>query len=142
MIGYPTNRLLMVIDDSSRAPDVVAAVIAAGIPAADVAVLVGDEGVEALRQLGGSGGPGRRVVRTFQFMSMDQMPDFVMYEASLRDGRAVLAVRPQNRTQTLAARDAAAALGAHFANWFGRLSTEELSRWQGPEPSIPNYLRR
>jgi hypothetical protein len=142
MIGYPTNRLLMVIDDPARAADAARDVASLGIPAADVNVLIGDDGVAALHRFGGSRGPFARVVRAFQFMSMDQMPDFVMYEAALRDGRAVLAVRPRGRAQLLAARDAAARSGAHFANWFGRLSTEELSRWQGTEPEIPNYLRR
>jgi hypothetical protein len=142
MIGYPTNRLLMVVDDPVRAVDAARDVIAAGIPRPDVAVLVGDDGVAALRRFGGSRGPIARLVRLFQFMSMDQMPDFVMYEAALRDGRAVLAVRPHGREQVMAAKDAAARHGAHFANWFGRLSTEELSRWRGPEPDIPSYLRR
>jgi hypothetical protein len=32
--------------------------------------------------------------------------------------------------------------GAHFLNHFGRLSTEEVSRWRGPEPEIPDALRR
>jgi hypothetical protein len=32
--------------------------------------------------------------------------------------------------------------GAHFLNHFGRLSTEELSMWRGPEPQIPGALRR
>ena len=31
---------------------------------------------------------------------------------------------------------------AHFLNYFGRLSTEELSMWRGPEPEIPGALRR
>ena len=32
--------------------------------------------------------------------------------------------------------------GAHFLNHFGRLSTEEAALWRGPEPEIPNSLRR
>jgi hypothetical protein len=142
MIGYPTNRLLMVIDDPHRAHDAIRALAAVGLGSDRVSLLVGERGVDELRRLGGARGVVARLVRMFQFMSMDQMPDFVMYEAALRDGRAVLAVRPRGRAQLLAARDAAARSGAHFANWFGRLSTEELSRWQGTEPEIPNYLRR
>ena len=32
--------------------------------------------------------------------------------------------------------------GAHFMNYFGRLSTEEISLWRGDEPTIPDVLRR
>jgi hypothetical protein len=142
MIGYPTNRLLMVIDEPERARDAVRELLAAGFGPDDVAVLVGEKGIEELRRLGGARGVLARLVRMFQFMSMDQMPDFVMYEASLRDGRAVVAVRPRNRGQMLAARDILARHGGHFANWFGRFATEEVSRWNGPEPKIPGYLRR
>ena len=142
MIGYPTNRLLMVIDDPVERPAAARDVIASGVRPDDVNTLVGTDGLDALRRLGGSGGPVGQIVRAFQFMSMDQMPDFVTYEAALAGGRGVLAVRPRNRAQMLAALEAAAGHGAHFANWFGRLSTEELSRWRGPEPDIPSYLRR
>jgi len=30
----------------------------------------------------------------------------------------------------------------NYLNHFGRLSTEELSMWRGPEPEIPGALRR
>jgi len=142
MIGYPTNRLLMVIDDPADAATAARELVSMGMAPADVAVLEGEDGIAALRRFGGSRGPMARLVRMFQFMSMDQMPDFVMYEAALREGRAVLAVRAHGQAQRLAAVRAGARHGAHFANWFGRLYTEELSRWRGPEPEIPTYLRR
>jgi hypothetical protein len=142
MIGYPTNWLLMVIDDPARAAHAARDVVSLGVAPADVAVLSGEDGTAALRQFGGARGPLGRLVRVVQFMLMDQMPDFVMYEAALREGRTVLAVRPRDREELLAARDAGERNGGHFANWFGRLSTEELSRWRGPEPGIPSHLRR
>jgi hypothetical protein len=142
MIGYPTNRLLMVVDEPEAAQRAASALADAGFGRDRVATLVGDAGVKELRRLGGAGGLLARLVRMFQFMSMDQMPDFVMYEAALRDGRAVVAVRPRDRAAMLAARDVIAGAGGHFANWFGRFSTEELSVWRGPEPRIPTYLRR
>jgi hypothetical protein len=40
------------------------------------------------------------------------------------------------------ARDRLIAANAHFVNWFGRLATEEISQWRGPEPDIPGYLKR
>ena len=115
---------------------------AAEVLPANAAVLTGEHGLEALRRLGGSRGALVRLIRVFRFLSMDQMPDVVMYEASLRDGRAVIAVRPGNRARLPAANAALAQAGGHFANWFERFATEEISRWQGPEPAIPDYLRR
>ena len=77
-----------------------------------------------------------------QFVTMDQMPDFLTYEAALRDGRAVVAVRVRDRPSMLRARDVIETAGGHFQNFFGRFSTEELSRWRGPELELPDYLRR
>jgi hypothetical protein len=73
---------------------------------------------------------------------MDQMPDFLTYEAALRDGRSVVAVRARDRPAMLRARAVLEPAGAHFMNFFGRFSTEELSRWRGPELDVPDYLRR
>ena len=75
-------------------------------------------------------------------MSMDQLPDFLVYERAIEDGRAVIAVHVRDRTAMLRARVVLERFGAHFLNHFGRLSTEELSMWRGPEPEIPGALRR
>jgi hypothetical protein len=77
-----------------------------------------------------------------QFTTMDQMPDFRLYEAAIADGRAVVAVRVRDREVRRRVRDRLAAGGAHFMNFYGRLYTEELSRWRGPELKLPGYLRR
>ena len=141
-MAYPTDHLLAVIDDPTAAAGAGRALVAAGIAAADVTVVRGDEGAERLDGLGGASGPWRRVVRVVQFMTMDQMPDFLTYEAALRDGRAVIAVRVRDRPSMLRARHVIEAAGGHFQNFFGRFSTEELSRWRGPELELPDYLRR
>jgi hypothetical protein len=140
--AYPTDHLLAVIDDPGAAAEAGRALVAAGFPAPDVTVLRGDEGADRLDGLGTVGGPWRRIVRAFQFMTMDQMPDFLTYEAALRDGRAVVAVRARDRSAMLKARDAIVAAGGHFLNFFGRFSTEELARWRGPELDVPGYMRR
>jgi hypothetical protein len=140
--AYPTNYLLAVIDDPAAAAAAASALQADGFAPRDVAVLRGDEGADRIDGLGTVGGPWSRIVRTVQFMTMDQMPDFRTYEAALRAGRAVVAVRVDERQRMLRARDRLAAAGGHFMNWFGRLSTEELSAWRGPELPLPDYLRR
>jgi hypothetical protein len=140
--AYPTNHLLAVVDDPAAAATAAPDLIAAGFSTDDVTVLRGDEGADQLDGLGTVGGPWRRIVRVLQFMTMDQMPDFLTYEAALRDGRAVVAVRVRDRRSMLAARDRLLESGGHFMNFFGRLSTEELVRWRGPELELPGYMRR
>jgi hypothetical protein len=142
MIGYPTNRLLAVFDDPSQAHEAVADLQRRGVQASDLTLLQGPEGIEQLRNLGTSPTGLRRVTRMVQYMTMDQMPDFVMYEAALRDGRALLAVRATGKGRLETARDVVLGHGAHFLNWFGRLATAEISQWRGPEPDIPGYLKR
>lgn len=31
---------------------------------------------------------------------------------------------------------------AHFINYHGRFDIEQIERWRGPEPDIPNLLKR
>lgn len=142
MITYPTGRLLAVVDRPEAARDAAAALAVEGIAADDVAVLVGLDGRDRLRRLGSPPNPLSRVVRLFQFMSMDQLPDFLVYERAIDGGRAVLAVRVADREAMLRAAASLERFGAHFLNHFGRFQTEEVSMWRGPEPDIPGPLRR
>ncbi len=142
MITYPTRRVLGVIDDPAQAREAVAELEATGVPASDIRLLLGEEGRRDLATLGSRPNPLSRAIRVFQFMSMDQLPDFLVYERALEDGRAVLAVHVGNRTAMLSVRTVLGRFDGHFLNHFGRLSTEELSMWRGPEPEIPGALRR
>jgi len=142
MITYPTGRLLAVIDDAAAAGRAAADLVAAGFGRDAVEVLVGDDGRERLGRLGPRPNALSRLVRVFQFLLMDQTPDFLVYEAALIEGRAVLAVRADRRERMLEAATRLEAGGAHFQNWFGRLATEEISLWRGPEAAIPDVLRR
>jgi hypothetical protein len=142
ILRYPTGWLLAVLDDRTAAAEAASAARAAGIPQADIRILTGTEGRDAFRALGASASPLARVIRGVQFMSMDQMPDLPAYEAAIVEGRTVIAVHPKGRPALLAAKDALTAHGAHFLNYFGRFMTEEFSRWRGPEPDLPDHLRR
>lgn len=139
---YPTDHLLAVVDDPSAADAAVDRLRARGFATEDVRVLRGPEDVSGLEGLGTGRGPLRRMIRIVQFMTMDQMPDFRLYEAAIAAGRTVVAVHVRDVRATRLARDVLAAAGGHFMNRYGRLSTEELSRWRGPELDLPAYLRR
>src|SRR5512141_231472 len=104
MITYPTQQLLGVIDDPARAREAGAALAATGILPAHVQLLEGADGRDRLGKLGSKPNLLSRVVRAFQFMSMDQLPDFLVYERAIDDGRAVIAVPVRDRGAMLAAR--------------------------------------
>ena len=141
MITYPTSRLLGVIDRPDDGPAAVQALLAAGVADA-VDLLAGEDGLDRLGRLGSPPGPLSRIVRAFQFMSMDQTPDFLVYERALLDGRAVIAVKVSERDRMRAAAAVLTRAGAHFLNYFGRYMTEEVTLWRGEEPPIPDALRR
>jgi hypothetical protein len=133
------RRVLAVVDDAAAAPRAVAELRAAGL--IDIATLTGPEGADAIDASGDRGGRIRRVGRAVRFGVEDQMPALAWYEAALREGRTVLAVRTLTRDQTLTAVRILAAHGGHFVNHFGRLATEEFGRWRGPEPAIHDLLK-
>ncbi len=141
-ITYPTGRLLAVVDDREQATAAVTALAQAGFAPDSVALLEGVAGREGLGRLGPPPSALGRLIRAVQFMAMDQTPDFLVYERALDDGRSVLAIRVADRSAMLRARDVLEDHGAHFLNHFGRLMTEEVSRWRGAELEIPDALRR
>jgi hypothetical protein len=142
IITYPTGRLLGVVDRPQAAREAAAALAAEGVTPVDVEVLAGADGRDRLGGLGSPPNPLSRVVRLFQFLTMDQLPDFLVYERAIDDGRAIVAVRVGDRAAMLRARTVLERHGAHFLNYFGRFQTEEVSMWRGPEPDIPGPLRR
>jgi hypothetical protein len=141
-INYPSGQLLAVFDDLTAAESARAGLEQMGVAPGDLLVLYGTEGASRLDGLGGANGPLSRMLRAVQFMTMDQMPDFLLYETAIRGGRAVLAVRPRGDAGRRAAIETLARHGAHFVNFYGRFSTEEITMWRGPEPPIPGVFRR
>jgi hypothetical protein len=141
-IGYPTNRLLAVLDDPADAAAAAADLLASDISTGDLEILRGDEGADRMDSMGEGSGWLGRLRRAFDFALMDQLVDFAWYEWALRDGRAVVMVHvhgdaPQATVRTILKRH-----GAHFMNYYGRFATEELDLWRGPEPDVPDRLRR
>ncbi len=142
MITYPTNRLIGVIDAPDEAVRAAASLTDGGFAADGVSVLVGEEGRELLGRLGHHPNALSRLIRGLQFTLMDQTPDFLVYEGAIAEGRAVIAVHVMDRDRMLEAASILEQHGAHFLNYFGRLSTEEISMWRGEEVDLPDPLRR
>ncbi len=141
-IGYPTNRLLAVIDDPAEAAVAMAELEVSGIAASELDVLRGEEGADRVDGSGKVSGRLGRLRRAFDFTLMDQLVDFAAYERALRDGRAVVMVHVHGDAPKEAAHKILKRHGGHFINYYGRFATEELDMWRGPEPDIPGYLRR
>jgi hypothetical protein len=141
-IGYPTNRLVAVIDDPREAAAAMVDLKAEGFGERDLDLLRGEEGANRMDGTGEVSGWLSRLRRAFDFTLMDQLVDFAAYERALRDGRAVAMVRVHGDAPKAKAHDVLKRHGGHFINYYGRFATEELDLWRGPEPAIPGYLRR
>lgn len=141
-IVYPDRAVVAVIDEPSAAAAATRDLGEAGFEAAAITLLEGPEGADRIDGMGRAHGIGSRIRRLLAFTVMDQLPDFVLYERALRDGRTVLIVRAPADADKRRAHEILRAHGGHFANYYGRFATEELDLWRGPEPDIPGVLRR
>jgi len=142
-IGYPTGKVLAVFDratDADRAVEAVATIAEAG-PGGNVERFVGAADADRFDATGQRHGPVARLLRGVQFSLMDQLPAMAWYEAALRAGKTVLAVRTRNRPMTLEVVAALESGGGHFINHFGRGATEEFARWRGPEPNVSSLMK-
>jgi hypothetical protein len=137
-----TNRLMAVVDQPEAAAAATSALVRAGFAPGAVTVLQGDEDADRLDSRGKGGGRWARAWHVLSFTVMDQRVDLVVYEAALRDGRAVVAVHARDAEEKERAKCVLAAAGAHFMNFFGRIATEDVSPWRGKELPIPAHLRR
>jgi hypothetical protein len=105
-------------------------------------MLRGSEGAARIDATGTRTGVRARLRQILSFTLVDQMPDFVLYEAAVLDGRTVLAVPLGSDEDRPAAIRIFHEAGAHFVNFYGRFATEEIVPWRGPELDIPALLRR
>lgn len=140
-IGYPRRRVLAVFDTPSAADRAAAALEASGIQRSATDRYVGASDADRFDATGQRHGPLARILRATQFSLMDQLPAMAWYEAALREGKIVLAVRTGNRPETLRVVEVLRAHGGHFINHFGRLATEEFARWRGPEPHVAGVMK-
>ena len=125
-ITYPTDYLLAVADTTTEAASAVAALSRAGFRASDVVVMAGPEGGGQLGRLGPKKGPLSRLIRLIQFTTMDQMPDFRLYEDALLEERTIVGVRVIDADRIPIARDVLVASGLHFLNFHGRWRTSAV----------------
>ena len=136
-----TGQLFAVVDDPREGAAALAELQRAGFAPDRLTLLRGEEGAARI-DASGDRSVGARIRQLLSFTMADQMPDFAVYEAAVRDGRSVIAVRVADQAETARARGILRAHGAHFINRYGSWMTEELDMWRGPELDIPALLRR
>jgi hypothetical protein len=136
------GRVFAVFDSRADAERAVASLQAAGVAPDGIEILDGEEGAAVFDASGRRAGLVGRVTRLVQFTLSDQMPDFAWYEAALRGGRTVVGVRASGQRHVGEIVGLLRSAGGHFINRFGLFVTEEFVRWRGPEPSVPEFLRR
>jgi hypothetical protein len=142
MISYPAGWTLSVLPDASSADAAAAELTASGVAAGDVIVLAGPEARDRMSRLGTSSGIAGRIRRSMQFLTMDQMPDLHVYELALDAGHPLVGVRIDDAERRRAAVGALLRHGGHFINRFGDWATEEIARWRGEMPDVPQHMRR
>jgi hypothetical protein len=140
-IGYPNRQVVAVFDDRASADRAVAALRGSGVPDADLETYDGVADAVRFDATGELHGIVARLRRLMQFSLMDQLPAMAWYEAALREGKVVLAVRTVSRPDTLRVVEVLKKANAHFINRFGRFATEEFVRWRGPEPAVTDLMR-
>ncbi len=138
-IGYPVGKLLAVFDRPDAADRAAAALRERGLT--NLEIFSGTEDADRFDATGERHGPVARVLRTVQFGLMDQLPAMAWYEAALREGKTVVAVRTRRRASTLQVVAALKDAGGHFINHFGRGATEEFARWRGAEPNVASLMK-
>jgi hypothetical protein len=141
-IGYPFDRMLAAFTDAADGARAIEAVRALGIPDGDITLLQGDDGADRLDGTGAAHGVAARIRRAIDFTMMDQLVDFAAYENAVRSGGATVMVKVRGDTRKSAVAAALQECGGHFLNYYGRFATEEISRWEGTEPTIREVMRR
>jgi hypothetical protein len=141
-IGYPTDSLLAVVPDAERSAAAAAALKAAVFSDREITIIRGDEGASRFDATGALHGLVARLRRIVSFTVMDQLPDMAWYEAAIRAGQTVVMVRVRGEARKAEAIRILREHGGHFINYYGRFATEEIVRWQGPEPDVHALLKR
>jgi hypothetical protein len=131
-------------DGSVTWPSAVAAAVlkAADILDRDITILRGDEGASRFDPTGAIHGFFTRLRRIVSFTVMDQLPDMAWYDAAIRAGQAVIMVHLRGDERKAEAIRILREHGGHFINYYGRFATEEIVRWQGPDPDVHDLLKR
>ncbi len=133
LLGYPTDHLMGILPTEAAARAATDDLVAAGVPAGAITILVGEDAAVRIDGRGRHHGLLARIYRLIQFTQMDQAPDFRRYEVEARRGHPVIAIREPDAERRRLVRTVLRRHGAHFTNFYGRVYTETLDPYLGPD---------
>jgi hypothetical protein len=122
---FPYNSVVGVIDDPSDLEAAVEELVASGFAESDVNVLCGTAGVRQIDAKGKRKGLLARLFRIVDALGAER-EHTARHVEELEAGHFIVVVDSPDETTKARARDGLAAHGAHFINYYSRVSVENL----------------
>ena len=122
---FPYNTVVGVIDDPESLERAVQGLTAAGFAEADVDVLCGEGGIERIDATGKRKGLLARIFRLVDALGSER-EHTERHVDELGAGHFVVVARTPDEAAKARARDALAAHGGHYINYYSRWTAEEL----------------
>jgi hypothetical protein len=125
-IGYPTNNLFSIIDDSVDAEEALQALAVAGF-GDETQVFHGEEGAHRIDASGAAHGWLAQLRRLHQKTTVER-EQAEQYEQAVLQGHCVIAVHTGDPERREEARQILKGHGGHFINYYGRFGIRGLER--------------
>lgn len=123
---FPYQTVVGVIDDPERLEAALQGLVTSGFGEADVSVLCGAAGVKRIDAKGKRKGLLARLFRMVDALG-EEREHTARHVKELESGHFIVVAEAPNEATKARARDALAAHGGHFINYYSRWSTEELA---------------
>ncbi len=124
-IGYPTNRILAVMEDPNRITSLLTALTFAGLSGEAAEILCCEEGLRRLDPTGQAHGPFAELLRLVQFVGEERQL-FERYARALAAGKLVVSVLCHDSRVKQRARALLRAHGGTFLHFYGVWAIEPL----------------
>jgi hypothetical protein len=125
-LGYPTNRLISVIDDWKCLNRAVLTLVGSGIDPNAIEVLYGTAGIQRLRIDRAADGLLGRLRQRLPELGPERAL-MSAYQRELRAGHALLVLRQPNRAPQSSVVQTLTANGGHLTRFFGRFAVHTLT---------------
>jgi hypothetical protein len=128
-IQYPTERVLGILDTPDQTRCAVDALVGGGFLDSEIDIGRGPEEAERLEATTGRRGVSDWWIRVFQKFGLENAEIELKerYEQALRNGATVIAVLAPTEDRKDLAANLLGRCGAHFINYFGRLSVQRIA---------------
>jgi hypothetical protein len=123
---FPYQTVVGVVDDPAELEAAVQALVSNGFDETEVHVLCGARGVEQIDAKGKRKGLLARLFRIVDALG-EEREHTARHVEELESGHFVVVVDAHDEGSKTRAREALAAHGGHFINFYSRLSTEDLA---------------